>query len=81
MICIQFGTDGTGYAVYTEALPLAELGQLSMRRASSVEYNETKQKWEVRLTSNPDQVAYSHESRSECIRWEIETLNRQLAGY
>ena len=78
MICLQFGTDGTGHAVYTEALPLAQLGQLSMRRASVVEYNEATQQWEVFLASNPEQVAYSHPSRSECIRWEVETLNRQL---
>ena len=77
MIVLQFGTDGTGHAVYTEALPLAQLGQLSMKRASTVEYNEATQQWEVRLASEPNTVAYSHSSRAECIRWEVETLNRQ----
>lgn len=78
MICIQFATDGTGRAVYTEELPLAELGSLSMTRASSVEYNETTQQWDVRLTSNPDQVAYSDKSRNECIKWEVNKLNEDL---
>lgn len=75
---IQFATDGTGKAVYTEALPLAELGPLSMARASSVEFNTAMQQWEVKLTSNPNQTAYSNQSRAECIRWEVNKLNEDL---
>jgi hypothetical protein len=78
MIAIQFSADGAGQAVYTEALPLSELGQLSMRRASSVEYNENSQQWQVRFADDHSEVAFSHESRRACIEWEIATLNNRL---
>ena len=75
---IQFSTDGTGKAVYTEALPLGEIGCLTMKRASVVDFNETSQEWEVRFCDEPDRVQYSNPSRSNCISWEVATLNERL---
>jgi len=62
------------HCLWTEAVPLRELGQLQVYRASQVEFNPAKQEWEVRLASKPDVVAFSHVSRAICLHWESETL-------
>lgn len=77
---IQFTPEGIARAVYTEEFPLQELGTLTATRASTVEHNATTQQWEVRLATEPDTIAYSHASRSECIRWEVAHLNAELAS-
>jgi hypothetical protein len=74
MHIITFGLDGTAHCLWTEAVPLQELGRLQVYRASQVEFNPTKQEWEVRLESNPTAVAFSHSSRETCLRWEREAL-------
>ena len=51
-----------------------ELGALDVHRASQVEFNPAEQVWEVRLTSNPGAVAFSHSSRAICLHWEREAL-------
>ena len=70
--------DGNVFGLWTEAIPLQEIGALKMTRASTVEFNESTQQWEVRLASNPDRVAYSNQSRAKCIAWEIATLDNQI---
>jgi hypothetical protein len=55
-----------------------EIGRLHPVRASTVEFNDEKQVWEVRLESNPDAVAFSDPSRAACIAWEVQTINHQL---
>jgi hypothetical protein len=71
---ITFAADGTARCLWTEAVPLQELGRLDLHRASQVEFNPSQQVWEVRLTSNPDAVAFSHASRETCLEWEREAL-------
>lgn len=51
---------------------------MEIRRASEVEFNAETQKWEVRFIDNPDQVAFTHPSRGECIKWEVAELNRRF---
>ncbi len=76
---ISFKPDGTARCLYTETFPLAALGPLEIKRASSIEFNDAEQLWEVRLGDDPKApVAFSHTSRAECIRWEIETLTPTL---
>lgn len=75
---ITFAPDGTGYCLWTEALPLWELGRLDIQRASTIEFNPAKQEWEVRLASTPEAVAFSHPSRDTCLNWERNTLNALL---
>ena len=77
-IIITFASDGTARCLWTEAVPLHELGRLHMQRASTVEFDASKQQWEVRLASNPDTVAFSHPSRENCLQWERNTLNHLL---
>jgi len=71
---ITFAADGTARCLWTEAVPLQELGILDVHRASQVEFNPSKQVWEVRLASNPAEVAFSHSSRAVCLHWEREAL-------
>jgi hypothetical protein len=71
---ITFNLNGTARCLWTEAVPLQELGRLDVHRASQVEFNSSKQKWEVRLASNPGAVAFSHSSRAVCLHWEREAL-------
>jgi hypothetical protein len=71
---ITFAADGTVRCLWTEAVPLQELGRLEINRASQVEFNPAKQEWEVRLASKPGAVAFSHSSRAICLHWEREAL-------
>jgi len=77
-LTINIAADGSARCIYTDALPLADLGQLDVRRASHVEFNSDAQRWEVRFTDNPAAVVFSAPSRAECIVWEIETLQARL---
>ena len=70
-----FALDGTARCLWTEVIPLHELGRLELQRASTIEFHANKQMWEVRLASNPDIVAFSHQSREICLNWERNTLN------
>ena len=54
---ITFSLDGTASCLWTEAVPLHELGRLEVQRASMVEFNGATQLWEVRLVSAPDTQA------------------------
>ena len=75
---ITFAPDGTARCLWTEAVPLRELGRLGIQRASTVEFNAATQEWEVRLVSSPETVAFSHQSREACLAWERNTLNTRL---
>ena len=77
---ITFALDGTASCLWTEAVPLHELGRLEVHRASMVEFNGGTQLWEVRLVSSPDTVAFSHTSRGACLAWENQHFNRDSPG-
>jgi len=46
-INISFKPDGTAQCLWTEALPLHELGRLEVTRGSNIEFNNATQHWEV----------------------------------
>ena len=48
-IQISFKPDGTAQCLWTEALPLHELGRLEIHRATNIEFNNTTQQWNRRL--------------------------------
>ncbi|MEA3207890.1 MAG: hypothetical protein QOE70_947 [Chthoniobacter sp.] len=72
---LTFEEDGSAHTLWTDALPLAELGTLRVRRASWIDFNEHTQRWEVRLDPHADDPVFSHFSRQACLTWENETLN------
>ena len=78
MNTILFTLHGTAHCLWTEALPLQELGRLAVQRASTIEFNHPAQRWEVRLATAPEAVAFSHPSRETCLNWERNTLNTLL---
>jgi hypothetical protein len=73
-ITLRFDAAGDGHCLYTEALNLSSIGFLEITRASNIEFNPTRQEWEVRDTAN--QILYSNPSRSACLDWEQQHFNR-----
>ena len=67
---ITIAPDGTVRCLWTDAIPLQALGRLTLQRASTIEFDPTAQRWEVRLASNPGAVVFSHASRETCLDWE-----------
>ena len=64
-IAITFTPDGTGHGLYTEAIDLASLGTLAIRRATTIEYDNNTQYWRVR---DPTGFAlFNSSSRQECL--------------
>jgi hypothetical protein len=72
MHVIEFSDDGTAETLHTDGLPLGELGTLAMERASSIEWNEHFQFWEVHIG---DKVPFGDPSRAVCLAWEVDHFN------
>ncbi len=73
--------DGKVVGLYTEEVPLQELGKLSVTRASSVEFNQARQMWEVRPDASwgdPDVCLFSDPSREACLAWESENILQNI---
>jgi hypothetical protein len=60
------------HCFYTEAIDLVQIGRLEVRRASTVEFNDTNQQWEVREPAGL--LLYSDPCRARCLAWEQEHL-------
>jgi hypothetical protein len=71
-IQISFHIDGTAQCLWTEALPLHELGRLEIHRASNIEFNNTTQHWEVKDLKG--KVRFVAKSRAACLEWEQQNL-------
>jgi hypothetical protein len=71
-ITIQFKPNGTAQRLWTEALPLHELGRLEITRASNIEFNNTTQRWEVKDPRG--RVRFFARSRTACLEWEQQNL-------
>lgn len=71
-IHLQFNNDGTALCLWTEALPLHELGHLEITRATNVEFNNAGQQWEV--MGREGKVRFSNKSREACLEWEQKNL-------
>ena len=72
-VVLTFEPGGVVRSLYSELIDLTELGPLRVERASSLEFNQKKQKWEVR---EPDgKLLFSHTSRAICLAWEHHHFN------
>ena len=71
---LKFDPAGNGHGLFTEAIELSSLGALEILRASSIEFNNTAQLWEVRNAAGD--LLFSHPSRQACLRWEQQYFNR-----
>jgi hypothetical protein len=71
---VTFTEGGEGHCLYTEAIELGTIGRLSLRRATTIEFNSTNQQWEVR---DPVGVLLqTHPSREVCLAWEHRHFNQ-----
>ena len=71
-ITISFTTEGTAHCLWTEALPLHELGRLEITRASNIEFNNSTQQWEVK--DRRGRIRFIAKSRVACLEWEQQNL-------
>jgi hypothetical protein len=67
-LVLLFSPDGQGHCLYSEVIDLTSIGRLEMQRVSLIEFNSTKQEWEVIDTGN--QLLFAHKSRQACVAWE-----------
>ena len=74
-IQISFNPDGTALCLWTEAVPLHEIGRLEITRACNVEFNYPTQRWEVK--DRKGKVRFFARSRSACLEWEQQNLQRE----
>lgn len=70
---LTFNPSGTGSCLYTELIDLQQLGSLQVTRASTIEFNESGQVWEVRAAAK---LLFSNRSRAVCLAWELQYFNR-----
>ena len=61
--------------LYTEAIDLAKLGDLSVRRATDIAFDDVSQLWVVKDTGGRE--LYRLCSREACLAWEREYLDQQ----
>jgi len=54
--------------LYTELLDLTQLGRLTLRRASRIEFNHRRQRWQV--LNQQRKRLFSASSRQACLDWE-----------
>ena len=71
-INISFNPNGTAHCLWTDAIPLHELGRLEITRASSIEFNNATQHWEVK--DRKGRLRIAAKSRSACLEWEQQNL-------
>ena len=69
---IIFSPDGTARCLWTEAVPLHELGRLEVSRASIIEFNNATQRWEIK--DRKGKVRFFAMSRSSCLEWEQQNM-------
>ena len=71
-LVLTFDPAGQGHCLYSEAIDLARLGRLEIARASTIEFNNQTQHWEVKNLRN--QVLFFARSRNACLEWEQQNL-------
>jgi len=69
---IRFDQAGQGHCLYTEEVNLATIGQLEVHRATRVEFDNSRQLWQVKDLDGS--LLYSSPSRTTCLDWEREFL-------
>ena len=71
---LTFTASGEGHGLYTEAIALGSIGRLTLRRATTIEFNETSQQWEVHDAGGV--LLHTHPSREVCLAWEHRHFNQ-----
>jgi hypothetical protein len=69
----RISPSGLINCLYTEIIPLQELGKLAVYRATDIRFCEKSQQWNVRCAST-GKLLYSNPSRENCLAWELDNL-------
>ena len=72
-IIVTIARDGMVRCLWTEIVPLHELGRLAIQRACSVEFDNQAQAW--RVFDGRGDCLYCSPSREICLAWERQYLN------
>ena len=72
---LHFLPDGRGAGLYTELVDLREVGRLDVCRATTVEFDDKSQCWEVHDFTG--HRLFSHRSRETCLDWERRHFNEE----
>ncbi len=72
-VVLTVDPSGRGSCIYTELIDLQSIGSLEITRATTIEFNNDTQEWEVR---QDDRVIFTNRSRAVCLAWEHQQLNR-----
>lgn len=68
---IEIDQQGNISTLYNDNIDLYSLGPVThVRRASFIEFNETKQWWEV-VDATTKEIVYQNKIREKCIEWEV----------
>ena len=70
---VTFKPDGTGHGLYTEVIDLSCLGLLRVERATSIEFDNSRQVWRVK--DRKGCALFASPSREACLTWEKAYFN------
>ena len=70
--------NGDSQCLYTDNIDLRKLGELTVTRASNVEFDATNRTWSVRLVETGKIIGDGFIKRKDAIDFEIEYLNDTL---
>lgn len=71
---LRFDPTGIGHAFFTEAIDLSAIGRLEISRATTIEFQNERQVWEVK--DGNGEILFANPSRSACLHWEHEHFNQ-----
>jgi hypothetical protein len=72
-VVLTVDSSGNGSCLYSELIDLHSIGSLEVTRATTIEFNNKSQFWEVKDTRGI--VLYFNRSRTACLSWEHQDLN------
>jgi hypothetical protein len=73
-VVLTFDSAGRGSCLYSELIDLRSIGSLEVTRATTIEFNNITQFWEVKDVRGT--VLFFSRSRTICLAWEQQEFNR-----
>jgi len=70
---LNFKTTGIVTGLYSEVIDLTCLGKMKIKRATTVEFNNRHQVWQVKVH---DKILHQASSRQACLDWEHHHFNQ-----
>jgi hypothetical protein len=74
MNTLTVAPDGIVTGLYTETIPLAEIGSLHIERLTNIEFSDETQQWVVR--DRAGRLLFANPSRAACLEWEHRHFNQ-----